>query len=588
MTPNGYSPGVKILLLSSLLALTVRASLATVIVAFAYLLWALLRRDDRALSQRTFVIAAAVPLCGIFPDLVAGLLLLTLLSIDLAFARARSITWAAPAIILSGVWAITRLVAEFDIAPFVNLYAGLDGPGDGGLSNVLRWLRGGPPGYYVAIEDCVRLILIASLWSVLPQARGASFAKGLLMGGTFCATLAVVEWFAPASFALARPSSSFWKGINRMAALATDPNALGVLAGALIPIAYSTLKGRGWPVIAALLLGGLYSGSRSFFLLPVITALYTVWRAKGPRFVAISAGALTILCAMIIAAANLLPHPPAGLVRMRESLDPTRITTTFESRAIFTRLSLEAFKGAPLTGVGLGRFDDYVVPLSHSLKLGTGLWRDGATSAYLEILCELGIIGVFIFTIVALSLKRADHGDGIYRGLGISFLVILLIMPHTNFPEGVALAGLLLAQTVTPRVIKARAIITAVVAISMIVPFWYAPRAIYGFYPWEQNDQGFIRWTAAESGGSFACADSAELKLLNGSPQVQDVEVRSLNGSQLQTLQRGEALSVKLPCSEGVAGYLINVSPGFTPSKFGFVGDERLLGVRQISDNPIP
>ncbi len=579
---------MKILLLCSLATLIVRASLPTLVLTLAYTLWAFFKRDDRSCLQRTVVVGALIPLCGAFPDLVAGLLVLTLLSLDLSCSRSRPILWAAPALILTGIWAATRLIAEFDIAPFVNLYAGRDGPGDSGFSNVLRWLRGGPPGYYVALEDCIRLILIASLWSVLSLGRGASFAKGLLSGGTLCAALALVEWFAPESFSLVRDPSPFWKGINRMTALATDPNALGVLAGALIPIAYATLRGRAWFVIAVLVLGGLYSGSRSFFLLPVITALYIGWRIKGARFVCIWGGATAVFVAILIGSTTFLPEPPAGLVRIRESLDPTRISATLESRTIFTRLSFEAFKSAPLTGVGLGRFDEYVVPLSHSLNLGTGLWRDGATSAYLEILCELGIIGVVVFSIVALSLRRADNADIIFRGLGIAFLVILAIMPHTNFPEGVALAGLLLSQTVTPRAITPRTAIAAVVTVSMIVPFWYAPSAVYGFYPWEQNDQGFIRWTAAESGGALACVDSAELKLLNGSPQIQDVEVRSPNGSQLQTLHRGEALTVKLPCTNGTARYLVNVSPGFTPSKFGFKGDERLLGVRQIAPQPIP
>lgn len=547
-----------------------------------------MKRDDQSCSRRTFLIAALVPLCGVFPDLVTGLLLLTLLALDLSSTSSRSIVWAAPAIIFTAVWAATRFVAEFDIAPFVNLFAGRDGPGDEGLSNILRWLRGGPPGYYVAIEDCIRLILIASLWAVLPQGRGTTFAKGLLTGGTICAALTLVEWFAPQSFEVVRDPSPFWKGINRMTALATDPNALGVLVGALIPIAYSTLTARSWWVIAVLVLGGLYSGSRSFFLFPVITAAYIVWRVKGARFAVISACALGAICFLLIASTSVLPHPPTGLVRIRESLDPTRISSTLESRTFFTRLSLGAFQSSPIFGVGLGRFDDYVVPLSHSLKLGTGLWRDGAMSVYLEILCELGILGALIFTVVALSLRRAEEVDNVYRGLGITFLIILAFMPHTNFPEGVALAGLLLAQTVTPRKLNFRPIIAGVVTVSMALPFWYAPSAVYGFYPWEQNDQGYIRWTAAESGGEFSCSDSAELKLLNASPQVQGVEVRASESSQLKTLQRGESLTVTLPCSKGSARYLLNVSPGFTPSKFGFNGDERLLGVRQISSQPIP
>jgi len=313
-----------------------------------------------------------------------------------------------------------------------------------------------------------------------------------------------------------------------------------------------------------------------------------LWKVKGTSFTCVCGAIVGALVAIVISSAPLLPAPPAGLVRLRESLNPTRIPETLQTRTIFTRLSLEAFKDHPVTGVGLGRFDDYVVPYAHALGLGTGTWRDGATSVYLEILCELGIIGIITFIVVALSLRRLEQAELIYRGLGISFLVILVVMPHTNFPEGVALAGLLLACTVTPKTFNARTIISAAVVISMVIPFWYAPTAIYGFYPWERGGQHFIRWTAAESGGSFTCADTAELKLLNDSPQIQDVEVRTASGSQLKALNRGEALSVPIPCAQGRANYLLNVSPGFTPSKFGFAGDERLLGVRQITSEPIP
>lgn len=557
------------------------------ICALLYGAWAFLKRDERSLSARTFVIAALVPLSGVFPDLVAGLLLLTLLSLDICARGSRSIRWAVPAIVLTIVWAATRWVSEFDIAPFVNLFAGRDGPGDSGLTNILRWLRGGPPGYYVAIEDCIRLVCIVSLGTVLSGARGATFARGLIVGGSLCAVCALVEWFAPQTFEMVRPPQLFWKGIDRMSGLATDPNALGVFVGALIPIAYAQFKGRSWPVIALLSVGGIYSGSRSFFLLPVVTAGYVVWRRKGLGFAILLVGTIATFCLILIASSSLLPHPPSGLLRLRESLDPTRIAATFESRTIFTRLCLEAFWMSPLVGVGLGQFDEYVVPLSHSLNLGTGLWRDGATSVYLEILCELGVVGVLMFLTVALSVRRAEGADVWYRGLGVAVLVVLAVVPHTNFPEGVSLAGLLLAQTVTPRFQSCRRLHLATAAASLLVPFLYAPNATYGFYPWEQNERGYIRWTAAESAGVFSCNDAPELSLLNASPVAQDIEVRTASGSQLQTLQQGESLSIPLPCKEQRASYLLNVSPGFTPSKYGFRGDDRLLGVRQLSPKPI-
>ena len=121
-----------------------------------------------------------------------------------------------------------------------------------------------------------------------------------------------------------------------------------------------------------------------------------------------------------------------------------------------------------------------------------------------------------------------------------------------------------------------------------LFPFRYAPNALYGFYPWEPHERGFIRWTATESRGVFGCNNEVQLTLINGSPIVQDVEVRVDGVSRLQKLKKNQLLSVSLPCREQHATYFLNVSPGFTPAKYGHSGDERLLGVRQISAEPLP
>ena len=582
---------MKPLLFTSLIALLFRASPASMIIALLLGIWGVFKRDERSLSARTFIIAALVPIAGVFPDLVTGLILLAILSIDLATHSSRSIAWAAPAVILMAVWVVTRVLSEFDIAPFVHLFAGHDGPagGGGGLLNILRWMRGGPPGYFVAVEDCIRLVVIVSLWSVLSRERGNTFAKGLLAGGAICAISALVEWFAPQIFELGRPPHPFWKSLGRMSGFATDPNALGILLGALVPISRATRARWSWAVSILLVFGGIYSGSRSFFLIPIITAGYLVWRTKGTRFTLLSMSAILVITILLtLIGSRTITNVPVGLVRLQESIDLTRIAETVESRTIFTQLCLEAFKLSPIFGVGLGRFEDYVVPLSHSLKLGTGVWRDGATSVYLEILCELGLVGVLVFGGVALSLRRAEGAVSVYRGLGIAFLGVFLVIPATNFCEGVAVAGLLLSQTVVPRWRNNYPFIGAAIAVSGVVPFSYATNAVYGFYPWELHERGFIRWTAAESRGVFECADEVELTLINGSPVVQDVEVRVDGVSQLQTLQKNQRLSVGLPCRDRQATYFLNVSPGLTPAKYGYSGDERLLGVRQLSAEPQP
>lgn len=578
---------MKVLVICSLVALSLRASPATLVVATLYAIWASLRRDDRSVAARTLLIGALVPLCGGFPDLVAGLVFLALLCVDGRNTGARSIKWASPLLILTGTWAATRFAMEFDIAPFAYLVSGRDGPGTAGISSLLRWLRGGGPGYFVAIEDFIRVTLIVSLWASLEGDRGKTFCKGLIVGATLCAFFAIVEGVAPGSVELLRNPSPFWKSINRMASFATDPNALGILAGVLIPLAFVTWS---WalPIITILLVGGLYSGSRSFFLIPLVTAMYVVWRAKGLRFACVTGGTVVVLAAILFASSSLLPRPPAGLVRLKESLDPSKFSTTIESRSIFTKLSWHAFEDYPVFGVGLGRFDEYVVPYSHELKLGIGVWRDGATSVYLEVLCELGLLGAVVFALTGLGLRPLPSSSLVYKGVGVAFLIILTIGAHTNVPEGVAVAGLLLAQTVEARRVASRSALLLSLCGSAAIPFAYQARAIYGFYPWEQTGAEFVRWTATESRGALMCANATELRLRNETPYVQDVEVRLSTGTQLRTLQQGENLSLSVPCHEGVASYMLNVSPGFTPSKFGFNGDERLLGVRQLSKLPTP
>lgn len=590
---------MRFLLFPALIALLLRASSATMVLSLFFGMWMIWKRDERSLQARTFCAAMVVPISGVFPDLVTGLIVLTILCLDLSspvsFSRdlsapgKTSVGWAIPAVVLTGSWAVTRMVAEFDSAPFLQLFAGQDGPGSGGLFNIFRWLRGGPPGFYGALEDCIRYLVIASLWSVLGGERGLTFTRGLLVGGVLAAVSALAEWCVPEVFALVRPSHPYWKGIGRMTGFATDPNALGIVLGSLIPLAVFTGFRCSWIVVVVLFLGGFYSGSRSFFILPGVTLAYLAFpRRRGWGLcIRLGLGVLLLVCFLTLGA-HVLPRLPVGLVRLRESFDVTRIAQTFESRTLFTRLCVEAFKLSPLFGVGLGRFEEYVVPLAYSLRLGTGVWRDSALSTYLEILCELGLLGVLVFLGVLLSLRRAEGSRPVYRALGVAFLIALLVIPSTNFAEGVAVAGLLLAQTVVPRWRANYWIIGAALAISAAIPFHYMPRAVYGFYPWETHERGFIRWTAVESRGAFGCRDEVVLTLLNGSPITQDVEVRTEHGSTLHTIAKNQIFSVKLPCHNDQATFLLNVSPGFTPAKYGFIGDNRLLGVRQLVAEPIP
>jgi O-Antigen ligase len=580
---------VKTLLVASLLVLAPQASFATVLVAVAFAVWAFCRRDERSQVLRTICVGALVPICGVLPDSVAGLLFLLLVALDGKGAPLGECRWAAPFVILMLVWSAVRALFEFDAAPIVSLFYGYDGPGASGILSILRWLRSGGPGFLVPVGDTIKVLAIVALGASLGGARGRGLGAGLLVGGVVSTLAALCESFAPDLFSLVRAPSPFWQEIHRMRGFATDPNALGVLCGVLIPLAYAALGLRAFPVILALVIGGLYSGSRTFFLVPLVTGLYLAVKVRGFRFSVMVGGLVSLLVATALFVAPHIPHVPTGLIRLRASLNPFQLAETLQSRSIFTRLSFAAFTEHPVVGVGLGRFDEYVVPLSHKLNLGIGVWRDGAVSVYLEVVCELGLLGALLFVIAGLSRAVCPNAPIIYKGVGLSYLVILALLPHTNFPEGVAVAGLLLAQATVgrerawgrPCVIGLLSLLVVVV-----VPASYAPRSIYGFFPWEVAGSEFVRWTALEAVGEIPCSSQEPLRLRNETPIAQSVEVITEERHESVVVAQGANFEPLLSCVNGRARYRLNVFPGFSPSKFGHKDDGRILGVRQLSSSP--
>jgi hypothetical protein len=120
-------------------------------------------------------------------------------------------------------------------------------------------------------------------------------------------------------------------------------------------------------------------------------------------------------------------------------------------RHLLWRQALNMFKDYPLTGVGLGAF---IIELPNYYEKTNSEIRhvDYSGNYYLQILSELGLIGLFLILFIFFlvikkaviyyrnmkKLKKFSSDDWLLGGFFISFMSMVLILffgPHTNFNE---------------------------------------------------------------------------------------------------------------------------------------------------------
>jgi O-antigen ligase len=235
-----------------------------------------------------------------------------------------------------------------------------------------------------------------------------------------------------------------------------DVNAAGSwLALCLVPAGVLALNpGRQraiWVAVAALLATALWlTGSRVAMLSAVAAFVLVAGQARlrahnSPRRVAAAAG----LAAAILLAASLL-------VGLTPRIHSAPVSTAVQIRLELARSSLRMVAEDPLFGVGIGQFYERSLHyISPELLAIFPQPRENAHNNFLQILAELGVLGLLAFAAVLggvlLSIRRALQAEGDPLLLGaaggvLAFLISALaghplLTPEAAFPFW-TLAGL--------------------------------------------------------------------------------------------------------------------------------------------------
>lgn len=268
------------------------------------------------------------------------------------------------------------------------------------------------------------------------------------VGGAVALLVAAAERFRPLDQAF-QP----WSFMERRAGTFTDPNALGVGIGLLVPLLLASLAGRGAATDGArrgAALAGLLaapvalesSGSRTGLLLlgaAALAAAVGLLRMRRVRPL-VAAAAVAALLAIGLLAVRLLPRggpiAAGGLAsRLGAALSARDFSTFANHRVMFWRTAFEMTGDEPLSGVGLAGFP-YEFPAAFAKRHGPVAVTDGATNALLDVMAECGLPGLVLALLAVVPLLALAFDAAFARG-GTD--------PATR-AAGAALAGLFVAS----------------------------------------------------------------------------------------------------------------------------------------------
>lgn len=292
-------------------------------------------------------------------------------------------------------------------------------------------------------------------------------------GGAAALLVAAVDRFRPLD-----PLLQPWSAMQRRASTFTDPNALGVGIGLLVPLLLAALVARGVASDgarrAAALVGLLAapialesSGSRTGFLLLGAAALFAgvgFLRRRRVSPLVLAAVAAALLGTGVLAV-RLLPRGGAiaagGLVsRLGAALTARDFSSFANHRVMFWRTAFEMIGDEPLSGVGLGGFP-YEFPAAYAKRHGPVAVTDGATNALLDVAAECGLPGLLLALLAVVPLLARAFDAAFARGP----------VDPVSRASGAALGGLFVAsQTGSHTRFFEVALLTSLVAAFLLVP----------------------------------------------------------------------------------------------------------------------
>ena len=330
-----------------------------------------------------------------------------------------------------------------------------------------------------AILTFLGLVLLLLALEVFSRLSFTPEGRDRLLFATAAGAATALVIAAVARFLPLDPSFHPWTGMQRRAGTFTDPNALGVGVGLLVPLLVAALPRRGTATdaprrgLALLALAAApvaleSSGSRTGLLLTLVAVVAGAIGLARARLVSRRA-LLTTLAAAVLAGAAIVPALPRGgaiaegglFRRLGAGLSSTSFADLANHRTLFWGTALEMTWDEPLSGIGLAGFP-YEFPGAYARRHGAIDVTDGATNAFLEVAAECGLPGLAlaIFAVVPLLARAWDATfakgpfDATARAAGAALLGLLVACQtgsHLRFPEIGLLAGLVAGFLFVPR-----------------------------------------------------------------------------------------------------------------------------------------
>jgi hypothetical protein len=437
------------------------------------------------------------------------------------------------------------------------------------------------------------------------------FYQGLFLGVVICATSILAQKLNPTFL----PEQYPWNELGRLSGLLSDPNSSGVMGFLALVIILRFFKKDSLfsflPLISVLFFSsfsiGLFSGSRTYIIGILLLGLsYLLFYLK--RYV------LYCICISVVLVTIGIQYKsyaflPISLSRTLQTIDPSSFYEFINSKIVFLLASLEAWVTSPWFGIGPEKFrinsPNFIMRAGYSL----GAWSDNANNFYLGLLIELGLLGVLLFFE---PFFRAKSKYPLPIGT-LVFGILLTFGSHMEFPEVACLAGVLLNQEFFFYPLKTfykKILYFVIFPLASIGVGSIAFTAERGFFGWEQQKNGYIRWTENISQGYIECINSlAEFKtlglhtivpgkelsksyLMSGSsekkvtPYLKFFSSKHPKGLKIDVSMISDS-NFKITCVTGeLVRYVLFVPSLWSPSRIGLSEDTRLLGLPVWFDNP--
>lgn len=437
------------------------------------------------------------------------------------------------------------------------------------------------------------------------------FVRGLAWGALIAAAVCVcqISGFLPELF---DTRGAFWVMVKRYQGTLTDPNAFGMMAAISAPllIGLGLRRRRLWYYLAALaVIGtGLWSGSRSFFLMLGLTAFFAMFKYRRELLGRSPALRRTVLGISVVGAVAVLIAVksellPVGVSRLVQTLDASTSGEMVSSRAIYSQLALTVWEQTSyLTGAGLGLF--YALQNAAAEMIGINLkgWADNANNFYLQLLAEGGIVAVlfFIGALLAFASSRAPD-SGVLGPILFALALVLVTGPHTNFNEVLIVSCVILGFFTVPKPIGSGEgalalrcifvlICAAVGAGTYALSGGNSFDGSYGLYAPEGSGANRFRWSYARAMIPFGTKSRCEEKMIrlrSMRPDIasapQQVHLREYGeGGRVvheQTLRLADNGEFQIEFGGEVQAVELEVTPTWRPFDYGNTGDRRILGV---------